>query len=141
VSPGLAPPLTSAVDGCSRWECIHSAAVEWEIHRSHADNFIRSVPIVLLAALLRWDHGSTFRYTFCSDLRRDHSGCTLCGTPLWEDSTVTRAALVQLSVPILAALGGVVILSEITSALISATVTLGGIALQWRAEEIEESLK
>jgi drug/metabolite transporter (DMT)-like permease len=44
--------------------------------------------------------------------------------------TATRAAVVQLSVPVLAALGGVLVLSETISPrlLMSATLVLGGIA-------------
>ena len=139
VSPGLAaPPLTSAA-------LMAAAGLAWGAYTlrgrgvgnpiaATADNFIRSVPIVLLAAL-----------PFSSGIMARPSGILLAvtsgaitsglGYVVWyialRGLTVTRAALVQLSVPILAALGGVLVLSEeITVRLvISATVTLSGIAL------------
>jgi drug/metabolite transporter (DMT)-like permease len=45
--------------------------------------------------------------------------------------TATRAATVQLSVPVIAALGGVVLLSEVITfrLLVASAATLGGVAI------------
>ncbi len=57
------------------------------------------------------------------------------GYAIWylalRDLTATRAALVQLSVPVLAAVGGVVLLSEVVTPrlAIASVVILGSIAL------------
>ena len=55
--------------------------------------------------------------------------------------TATRAATVQLSVPVIAALGGIVLLSEAISfrLLVSSAATLGGVAIVLAQKAIEEA--
>lgn len=97
-------------------------------------NFAFSVPFVVLVSVF-----------FLSDMNASPSGILLaimsgaiasgCGYVIWyavlPQLTATQAATVQLSVPAIAALGGVVLLSEdLTTRLIVASVaTLGGVAL------------
>jgi drug/metabolite transporter (DMT)-like permease len=139
VLPGLtAPPLTAAalmgVAGCC-----------WGIYslggRSAANplaqttsNFVRSVPMVLVASLV-------MRERFHAELRGTllavASGALTSGLGYvaWYSAlrgmTAVRAAVLQLAVPILAAVGGVVLLAESISArlVLSTIMVLGGIAL------------
>ena len=99
-----------------------------------ARNFIYSVPLVLIVSLF-----------FMGDFSSSSNGLALavvsgaiasgCGYVIWYAAlpglTATRAATVQLSVPAIAAFGGVVMLSEqITLRLLLASVvTLGGVAI------------
>ena len=97
-----------------------------------ANNFIYSVPLVIIVSLL-----------FMNELHGSKSGLFLAvasgaitsglGYVIWYSAlrglTATRAATVQLSVPVIAAFGGVLLLSEpVTPRLAVASVaTLGGI--------------
>lgn len=99
-----------------------------------ANNFIYSVPVVLFVSLL-----------FLSDYYSSLYGMLLAvasgvlasglGYAIWYAAlrglTATRAATVQLSVPVIAAFGGVILLSErITLRLLLASaLILGGIAI------------
>lgn len=99
-----------------------------------AMNFIYSIPFVICVSL-----------SFMNDFNINSSGILLaiasgaiasgCGYVIWYAALpllkATQAATVQLSVPAIAALGGVLFLSEeITTRLIIASVaTLGGVAL------------
>ncbi|HEY1772103.1 MAG TPA: DMT family transporter [Gammaproteobacteria bacterium] len=99
-----------------------------------AGNFLRATPLAMLVALLS-----------VSRLEVDATGWALAlgsgvitsglGYVIWytalKDLTATRAAVVQLSVPVIAALGGVVFLDEaFTPRLgIATCVILGGVAL------------
>jgi drug/metabolite transporter (DMT)-like permease len=99
-----------------------------------AGNFARSVPMTLLASALAF-----------SSVRLDSFGVQLAlisgivtsglGYVLWykvlRDLTTTQASVVQLTVPVLAAFGGVVFLSEKVSVrLVAASaLILGGVAL------------
>jgi drug/metabolite transporter (DMT)-like permease len=99
-----------------------------------ANNFIFSVPLVIIVSLL-----------FIGDFNSSSSGLVLAvasgaiasalGYAIWYAAlcglTATRAATVQLSVPVIAAFGGVVLLSEqITLRLLLASVaTLSGVAI------------
>ncbi|MEL6221997.1 MAG: DMT family transporter [Cyanobacteria bacterium J06626_14] len=139
VSPGLeAPPLIGA--------CLMvMAGVAWGFYSllgrgSHDPvayttmNFIRAVPftigvsIVSISAL-----NLSFRGTWLAIL----SGVFASGLgySLWYTAlkglTATRAATVQLAVPILAAIGGIVLLQEALSIrlLIASVMILGGIAI------------
>lgn len=98
------------------------------------NNFIYSVPLVIIVSLL-----------FMGDFNSSSSGLVLAaasgaiasalGYVIWYAAlrglTATRAATVQLSVPVIAAFGGVVLLSEqITLRLLLASAaTLGGVAI------------
>jgi drug/metabolite transporter (DMT)-like permease len=97
-------------------------------------NFLYSVPLVLAVSLL-----------FLRDLNVSATGLALaavsgaiasgCGYVVWYAAlpylTAARASIVQLSVPVIAAFGGVVLLSEqMTLRLVLASVaTLGGVAI------------
>lgn len=111
-----------------------------------ANNFIYSVPLVTVVSLL-----------FMSDFHTTLAGLSLAiasgaitsglGYVIWYSAlrrlTTTRAAIVQLSVPAIAAFGGVLLLSEqFTLRLVLASVaTLGGvwIVLAQRVEKTAES--
>jgi drug/metabolite transporter (DMT)-like permease len=97
-------------------------------------NFVRSVPMVLVASLV-------MRERFHAELRGTllavASGALTSGLGYvaWYTAlrgmTAVRAAVLQLAVPILAAVGGVVLLAESISArlILSTIMVLGGIAL------------
>ena len=99
-----------------------------------ADNFLYAVPLALAVNLVFWNdadmswHGVTLAVVsgaFASGLGYALWYAVLAGMP------ATRAATAQLSVPVLAALGGVVLLAEpVTFRLVvSSVATLGGIAI------------
>jgi drug/metabolite transporter (DMT)-like permease len=139
VSPGLtAPDPLGAV-------LMAIAGIAWGVYsllgkntadplQATANNFILSVPLVVLVSL-----------AFQSELQITSKGLVLAvasgsiasglGYVIWYAAlrglTATRAATVQLSVPIIAAIGGVILLSEqVTLRLLLASVaTLGGITL------------
>ena len=139
VAPGAtAPPWLAAV-------LMVLAGMAWGMYslrgRGNTDplattagNFLRSVPMALAAALLAWPW-----------LAVDAWGAVLAvlsgalasgvGYAIWYAAlrglSGTAAATVQLSVPALAALGGVVLLAEPLSLrlVLASVVTLGGIAL------------
>jgi drug/metabolite transporter (DMT)-like permease len=99
-----------------------------------ANNFIYSVPLVIVVSLF-----------FIGDFNSSLKGLALAATSgaiasglgyaIWYAAlrglTATRAATVQLSVPVIAAFGGVILLSEqITLRLLLASAaTLGGVAI------------
>jgi len=141
--PGLAaPPIVSAA-------CMLAAGASWAVYSvlgrgvqdpvaATAGNFVRSVPFALLLSLAA-----------AGDFRIDAPGVGYAvlsgaitsglGYVLWYAAlpalTATSAATVQLSVPAIAALGGVALLAETMSArlLIASGAILGGIALTiWR---------
>lgn len=97
-------------------------------------NFIRSVPMIVAAALPFF---SQIHYSKRGILFAVLSGAIASGIgyAVWYAAlkfhTATRAAILQLSVPVLAAIGGVILLSEnITARLLAAAVfILGGIGL------------
>ena len=97
-------------------------------------NFLRSVPLVLLISL-----------PFLANIHLSIRGIILAvlsgavasgiGYSVWYAAlkfhTATRAAILQLSVPVLAAIGGIIFLSETISVrlLLATALILGGIAL------------
>lgn len=139
VLPGLAaPPLAGAV-------LMAVAGVAWGIYSlrgrgavnplgQNAGSFARSIPMALVVSLL------AFR-----QLHLDARGVMLAvasgalasglGYVAWYSAlrslSATRASLVQLLVPILAAVGGIVVLGEPLSMrlVLSAVIVLGGIAM------------
>ncbi len=139
VSPGLtAPDPVGAV-------LMAIAGIAWGVYsllgrgsanplEATARNFVYSVPLVFIVSLF-----------FLGDLSSTFNGLSLavasgaitsgCGYVIWYAAlpglTATRAATVQLSVPAIAAFGGVVMLSEqITLRLLLASAaTLGGVAI------------
>lgn len=139
VSPGLAAPdpLGAAL--------MTLAGISWGVYslrgrnvadllESTASNFICATPLVVVVSML-----------FMNDFHVTRTGLALAvlsgavasglGYVIWYAAlrglTGTRAATVQLSVPVIAAFGGVVLLSEqITPRLLVASVaTLGGVWL------------
>jgi drug/metabolite transporter (DMT)-like permease len=139
VSPGLtAPDLLGAV-------LMAIAGIAWGGYSllgkgggdplgSTANNFIYSVPLVITTSLLFMSkfHSSSTGIALAAASGAIASGL---GYVIWYAAirglTATRAATVQLSVPVIAAFGGVVLLSEqITPRLLLAsTATLGGVAI------------
>jgi drug/metabolite transporter (DMT)-like permease len=139
VLPGIsAPPLIGAL-------LMAGAGVCWGVYSlrgrrssdplaTTAGNFLRAVPFAVVVSLL-----------YLRSTRLDLAGIGFAvlsgalasgvGYAIWYAAlrglTATRAAVVQLSVPVIAALGGVAILGErITLRLaISAVAVLGGIAV------------
>jgi drug/metabolite transporter (DMT)-like permease len=101
---------------------------------STARNFVYSVPLVLIVSLLFWD---SFSISTDGLILAVASGAIAsgCGYVIWYAAlpslTATRAATVQLSVPAIAAFGGVIMLSEELTLrlLVASAATLGGVAI------------
>jgi drug/metabolite transporter (DMT)-like permease len=99
-----------------------------------AGNFIRAVPLIILVRLVPWNE---VHLTQSGILLALLSGALASGVGyvIWYTAlaglTATRAAVVQLSVPVLAAWGGVVLLAEDISLrlILAGVLILGGIAL------------
>lgn len=139
VLPGLAaPPLISAL-------LMAAAGIAWGFYTLRgkgsedpladtAGNFLRSVPMVLAVGVL-----------FISTMHISTRGAVLAilsgsiasgiGYSVWYAAlkyhTPTRAGILQLSVPVIAAAGGILLLSETASIrlLIAGALVLGGIGL------------
>jgi drug/metabolite transporter (DMT)-like permease len=142
VLPGLvAPPLLGSV-------LMACAGVSWGIYSLRgrgvarpiavtAGNFLRTVPIALLVnvALARNVHLSGRGALLAVTSGAVTSGV---GYVIWyaaiRNITATHAASVQLSVPLLTALGGVLFLGEIltTRLILSTVLILGGVAVALR---------
>lgn len=99
-----------------------------------AGNFSRAVPLTLLLSLLTLGRGSIdtegVLYAVLSGALASGSGYAVWYTAL-RDLTSTTAATVQLSVPVITAAGGIILLGESLSLhlLLSSIAILGGIAL------------
>lgn len=139
VLPGLtAPPAGSAV-------LMLAAGIAWGVYsllgRGSTDpagatcgNFLRSVPVTLVLSALFWPR---FRFDGLGTLYAVLSGAIASGLgyTLWYTAlrglSATQAAAVQLSVPAIAAFGGILFLHEsLTLRLVLASVAiLGGIGL------------
>jgi drug/metabolite transporter (DMT)-like permease len=139
VFPGLSsPPLFASV-------LMAAAGVAWGFYTLRGKgsrdplgdttgNFIRSVPMIVIAAI-----------PFFAQINLSTRGIVLAvlsgavasgvGYTVWylalKHHTATRAAVLQLSVPVIAAFGGVILLSEVMSTrlLIASALILGGIAM------------
>ncbi len=139
VFPGLTAPSPSGA------ALMAVAGISWGIYSLRGrgsrspvavtrDNFLRSTPFVLLISLIFFqDLHITFKGAFFAALS---GGLTSAiGYVIWyaalRDHSATSAALVQLLVPVLAALGGVVLLSEALTVrlLLSSAMIIGGVAL------------
>jgi drug/metabolite transporter (DMT)-like permease len=139
VSPGVTAPSTGGS------VLMATAGIAWGVYSLKGryasnpvlittDNFLRTVPLAIAVALL-WSPVLTM--TFRGLLWAALSGSITSGVGyvLWYAAlprlTATRAATVQLTVPVLAAIGGVTVLSEAVSLrlVISAVVILGGVGL------------
>jgi len=137
--PGLsAPPLLGSI-------LMLGAGVAWGVYslrgkgagdptKVTAGNFLRAVPIAAVLSVLMLNGASLdnagFWYAVSSGALASGIGYAIWYTAL-PALKATNAATVQLSVPVIAALGGIVFLGEpITLRLVLASVAiLGGIAL------------
>jgi drug/metabolite transporter (DMT)-like permease len=139
LSPGLAaPPLAGTL-------LMAAAGIAWGVYSlrgrgagepvaATAGNFVRAVPLALVLSLV---FASQFKVSGSGVLLAVASGAVTSGLGyvLWyaalSQLSALRAATVQLSVPPLAAIGGVLLLSEAltTRLVIASAAVLGGIAL------------
>jgi drug/metabolite transporter (DMT)-like permease len=139
VSPGVTgpPPLGAAL--------MATAGIAWGVYSlrgrgsvdpitATTDNFIRAVPFAIGIGLLqlgrlKWSAHGVVLAVISGSLT---SGL---GYVVWYSAlrglTATRAAVVQLALPVLAAIGGVVVLAEpVTTRLVVASVAVvGGVGL------------
>nr|WP_314872777.1 DMT family transporter [uncultured Pseudomonas sp.] len=140
--PGIdAPPLASAL-------VMLGAGVAWGVYSllgkgsadplaATAGNFLRSLPLVLVAVVAIALSGASLRWSGAGVLYALGSGVLASGAgySLWysvvKHISSQQAATMQLSVPVLAALGGVLLLGEpLTWRLgLSSLVVLGGVAM------------
>jgi drug/metabolite transporter (DMT)-like permease len=139
VSPGITAP---SIDGSL---LMATAGIAWGVYSlrgrgasdpvgATTDNFLRTVPLAIGLILLCL---SMLTITPMGFLWATLSGSITSGVGyvLWYAAlprlTATRAATVQLAVPVLAAVGGIAVLSEAISLrlVISAVVILGGVGL------------
>ena len=139
VSPGITAP---SIVGSA---LMATAGIAWGVYSLRGrgasdpvgvttDNFLRTVPLVI-GLILLWL--PTLTMTPMGFLWAALSGSITSGVGyvLWYAAlphlTTTRAATVQLAVPVLAAVGGIAVLSEAISLrlVISAVVILGGVGL------------
>jgi drug/metabolite transporter (DMT)-like permease len=139
LAPGVsAPPLGSAL-------LMLGAGVAWGIYSLRgrgsrapladtAGNFLRAVPFALVLSLAMAPSASVDAmgafYAAASGALASGLGYALWYGAL-RDLSASRAATLQLAVPVLAALGGVVLLDEVLSSRLTAATlaVLGGIAL------------
>ena len=139
VSPGLsAPPLARAA-------LMTIAGISWGFYTLRGrgttnpladttNNFIRSLPFAVVVSVVMMNqlHVSAKGFILAALSGAFASGV---GYVIWYTAlkglTTTRAAMVQLSVPVLAAIGGVILLSEKISLrlILAALMILGGIGL------------
>ncbi|WP_405233155.1 DMT family transporter [Lentisalinibacter salinarum] len=139
VSPGVTAP---AVDGAV---LMIIAGIAWGVYSllgrgggdplvATANNFLYCLPLVLLVSLAfvgRW-HGTAAGFLLAIASGAVASGL---GYVIWyaalKGLTATRAATVQLSVPVIAAFGGVMLLAEAVTPrlVIASAATLGGVAI------------
>ena len=102
--------------------------------RATAGNFVRTLPLAAICSLLAF---SSFEVSPSGVLLACASGAIASGIgySLWyaalRNLSATRAAIVQLSVPVLAAAAGIAVLGEVVShrLLVAGAVILGGVAV------------
>lgn len=139
VAPGLSAPSPAgsalmAVSGMA-WGLysLHGRHAGDPI-RSNAANFVRALPALLATSLISWPSLSLSTRGVVLAVMAG-AVTTGLGYVVWyralRDLTATRASVVQLSVPLLAALGGVALMGESVSwrLLVSSALILGGVAL------------
>lgn len=137
--PGLsAPPMFGAA-------LMLAAGVAWGVYslrgkgagdatRVTAGNFLRTVPVAIVLILLM-PHGETLDYAgagyaVASGALASGVGCAIWYTVLPALNS-TRAAIVQLCVPVIAAIGGIVLLGELLTLrlVLASAAVLKGISL------------
>lgn len=139
VSPGISAPdplgaLLMVAAGIG-WG-VYSLRGQGASHPLHgnARNFILALPVALLVSLLFYNDRMLTPYGVLIAIISGGIASGL-GYIIWyaalKGLSATGAATVQLSVPVIAAFGGVVLLSEAVTArlLIASAATLGGVAL------------
>lgn len=139
VSPGLtAPSLVNSL-------LMALAGISWGFYSLRGrgtrdpladttNNFIRALPLAIVVSIIM---KGFFHLSSTGIIYAVLSGALTSGVGyvIWyaalKELTATRAAMVQLAVPVLAAAGGVIILSERISLrlLLSAVMVLGGVGL------------
>jgi drug/metabolite transporter (DMT)-like permease len=148
VFPGLAAPSPSGA------ALMALAGISWGIYSLRGrgsvspvaittDNFLRSTPFVILVSLIFFQN---LHITFAGAFFAALSGglASAIGYVIWYAAlryhSATSAALVQLLVPVLAALGGVALLSEPLTVrlLVSSAMIIGGVALALTQREKSE---
>ncbi len=139
VSPGLSAPNPIAAG------LMALSGIAWGIYslrgKNAADplsatkgNFIRAVPFALLLALLAIQHLTVSLFGIVMAVASGAISSAM-GYALWyevlKNLKSTQAAIVQLSVPVIAGIGGLLLLNEpITQRFVIASVLiLGGIAI------------
>ncbi|HEX8459410.1 MAG TPA: DMT family transporter [Pyrinomonadaceae bacterium] len=142
VSPGLsAPPLAG-----SALMCV--AGISWGFYSlagrgardplaDTTDNFVLALPLAFVVNFIAHSNASGAHVSTKGVALATLSGAVASGVGyvVWyaalKDLTATRAATVQLPVPLLAAFGGVVLMSESLSLrlIVAAALILGGVAL------------
>jgi drug/metabolite transporter (DMT)-like permease len=139
VSPGVTAPdprgaILMAIAGIA-WGCYSLLGRRAADPLSAtAGNFIYAVPLVVIVSVL---FSSDFSVSLQGLALAAASGAVAsgCGYVIWYAAlpglTATRAATVQLSVPVIAAFGGVALMSEAVTArlLLASAVTIGGVAI------------
>lgn len=111
--------------------------------RATATNFLRAVPPALMVTIILWPslrlRADGFFWAVLSGAITSGLGYVIWYAAL-PRLTATRAATVQLAVPAIAALGGVLLLSEIMTVrlLVSACAILGGIGLSVSARGLAD---
>lgn len=143
--PGLsAPPPAGSV-------LMLGAGVAWGVYslrgkaagdptRVTAGNFLRAVPIALVLSAALWSRasvgGAGLAYAIASGALTSGIGYAVWYSALPE-LKATQAATVQLSVPVIAALGGIALLGESPSLrlVLASVLILGGIALVVREKK------
>ncbi len=142
VSPGLSAPHPLGAG------LMAVAGIAWGIYslrgrnaaaplEATANNFVLCVPLVVIASLVALLLPVQSHATWRGVMWAVASGAIASGLgyAIWyaalKGLTSTRAATVQLSVPVIAAFGGVALLSEqiTTRLLIASAATLGGVAM------------
>ncbi|MEW6646615.1 MAG: DMT family transporter [Pseudomonadota bacterium] len=146
MSPGLTapPPLAAGL--------MAAAGVAWGVYSLHgrgsadpladtAGNFVRSIPLTIALSLvwlgdLTWS-AAGLQWAVISGALASGVGYALWYSVLPQLSA-TRAATVQLSVPVIAALAGVVLLDEVLTLrlVLAAVLILGGIGLTLFARSV-----
>lgn len=139
VLPGLhAPPLMSFVLMTAAGICWGAYSIIGQTSSrplfDTAGNFLRSVPLILLAALFFLNEINLTSRGWALAVASGVVGSGL-GYAAWYAAlpslSAIRAATLQLAVPVIAALGGIIFLAEVLSfrIIVAGTLILGGIAL------------
>ncbi|MFZ0427738.1 MAG: DMT family transporter [Acidobacteriota bacterium] len=133
-APGILGASLMSISGVSWGVYSLRGASEEAPLLSTSGNFIRALPMALLLSTIA---ASTLHADFSGVVLAVISGAITSGLGyvLWYRAlrglTTTRAAIVQLVVPILAALGGIVFMGELvtTRFVVATALVLGGVAV------------